>query len=611
MILTDTQAVERIKNPLNESSLNLARTQEKELRQFYSNDFPNLVLDKVQPWLLDQKFTAFKMKSANHSQDIVKSVLTHYKKVFSASGKNLKIDFGDDAKTTIEFQDKRNDLIEGVSDFKYFSTLGHRIAMIEPNSVYVTGLDDTDEIKTKRFQLKSIHDVHSTARGIEYLIIFKIKIIDGKEVKHYFVWDDVSLRIYIEGAGGKIELLEDGKPHLMTVCPAVFAYPENMKIGNFVFKRSILSDNIKDFYAFNILRTFYFVYKANSAYGREIRAKTRCDHKAGKNYCNGGIMFPNDGGESTGQECPNCSKNPSIMGEIIEIPIAQQANEDFVKNIPNLFRRENADVTVLTFHADDISNYKQEIEESLIGKGFGSASRKMALNVDQVAINYDSQEANLDEYRDGVQTVYNFVMSRSGELFSQSFERFDLFLGNKYFLKSVEQLYNELGQVIKTTSNAADIQQKQNEIVLTENRHDPDYLERHRLIQTIQPFALLGNEWLQKNRGAISARQPRAIALYDNFNQCVQIFETIHNVRIEKFGVDMEPIARVKKIAEELFRILDEIVFFHEPEPEPPTPPAPITQTPKPNSPQNRDIPPTQNTGRKPISGEKSGDENK
>ena len=556
IILTRDQIIAKIKNPQAAESLTRARIKQDEFKQFYANEFPELVSGKVSSWLTPQKFEAFKMKGANHSQDLVDSIITHYRKIYNASGKNLDLVFEGDGKAEVSFHELREKVSEGISDIDYIKTEGHEVAFIEPNSVYITGRNEENEIRIRRYPLSKIVDVGASVSGIEYIIIGLLLPNPEKpteEEKNYFIWDGENFSHYKEVKREFVELKTE--PHGNTVCPAIFAYPENANIGNHVLKKSRLTDSIKDFYTYNILKTFYFVYKGNSAYTREIRAKTRCDYKTEEAYCQDGNLTSNTDGVTLGT-CPSCSKNPAIMGEIIEIPLAQQANPDFVSNIPNLFLRQEADATILTFHSEDLVNLKNEILDATIGKGFGQATRNQALNTDQVAINFDSMEANLDEFRDNVQKVINFSMNRVGELYSNGFKKFAIFFGNKYFLKSTELLYQELELIIKATSNTADIQQKQSEIILTENRHDESFLLRHFIVQALQPFALLGNTWVNENRGFLEKAQRNALIYFDNFNQALQLFEMFNETKIENFGKELNPEARIKKINEELLRIL-------------------------------------------------------
>jgi hypothetical protein len=245
------------------------------------------------------------------------------------------------------------------------------------------------------------------------------------------------------------------------------------------------------------------------------------------------------------------------MGEIHEIPINQQGNEALISNYQRIHFRVEADSTILEFHNNDVAGLKQSILIDTIGEGYGESYKGQAINEDQVRSNFDDQESNLNHFKHRIESSWEFILNRVGELVApESFEKTFYRLGTKFFLKTVDQLYMELEQIYKGSNNSSIIQDKQLEILLTENQEDVDSIQRYDMIRVLKPFSTFPLSYVEGARQSLETRQPRTMLLYDNFDQVLSIFEArngrLENMVIDEFNTDL--------LINNLFSIFGEIL---------------------------------------------------
>jgi hypothetical protein len=554
IVLSKEQIRALIQKSAHESLLKEARENENLLQQFYDNSHPELVFNEVKPLLTGQKFNKFKVVYKNHAQTLVDRIKKHYQRVFTSSGKSMTYDFGMNEDIRSAFLIEKQTMFEGTSDGEYFSETGSKLALTQPNSIYVVGSGEDEngelKIKVKHIPLDSIHDIKASIKGIRYCII-KQKVSGEKGVNfRFWVYDDVFFSVWIEGANGitidpafGTEMI----PHNNSVCPATWVYDDNMTTTENVSKKSVYNDSTKDLMEYNIIKTFYQNYRYFGAFGKEVMPETRCSFKdTGANVkCNGtGTLSQIDPGLAfqfplKTSDCPSCkNKNSGVMGEIFKIPIQQQGNVELMNNYSKLNFRIDADSKILEFHKSDISEFKQSILVDSIGDGYGDTYVNQAINQDQVASNFDTQETNLNYFKHRIEKPWQFCLERAAEIFApESFERIIIKLGNKYFLKTIAQLYDELVLLYKGTNNSALIEQKQFEILMTENKNDIQTIKRFELVRVLKPFSSFPLEYITDNRQALQQSQPTAIAMFDNFDQVLAIWE-IENGKIESMIMD-------------------------------------------------------------------------
>ncbi len=494
--------------------------------------------------------------------------MTHYLKIYDAHGRVMNFQF-ESLNSHLRFEDKTEGIYNGVGGDEYWKNNGHKLCLLEPNSLHLKGTDAEGNTLVKKIPVESIHDIDADEAGVKWVVIKEEDKIDQGKF-YYHVYDGLNFSVWQksnDSNGFEMVSLDDSSlfsginQHGAERCPADFIFNENQSTDNFIIKKSILSDSIKDFYSYVILKTFYENYKYFGAFGKEIVPKQRCDYKDKESgaRCYNGTLRSND--PSSGfepQSCPACSsqKNSQVMGAVYEIPIEMQGNETFISNFDKMFKRIDADAGILQFQAEDIEALKSDIESDCIGKGFGLSVRKQAINQDQVRSNFDDQESNLIFFSERVETTWSNDLDTVRQIMSMT-GSVSITLGRKYFLKSTVELYGELDQIQKSTSNVAVINNKLDEIVLTENKHNQRFLERKKLFSVLQPYSAFPYEYVKEIR---ETAPPLSIAMYDRFQEVLSEFEFL-NGPIETFGIEIEDKrVRIDSIRKEFKNILNKII---------------------------------------------------
>lgn len=561
LVLSEEQIKELIKKPLSRPILEKAAKQEQKLRQYYDNSFKEEVIyNNVSPLLTSQKFSKFKIVFKNHPQTLVNRIERHYHKVFTARGKSFSFDFGNDQDAESDFISKTRNMFEGMDGSQFFRDKGSKLAITQPNSVYLLGskIDEVGEeiVIVKHVKLKNIHDIMADVRGIRYVIFKFEEKINGKQVDKFWVYDDLFYSAWIKDANG-LHLDNDITPTLIlhnnSVCPVTWVYDDNENTQEEISKKSILTDSLKDFLEYSIMKTFYTNYKYFGAFGKDFEPETRCDFKDTTNnvQCNGsGILLRIDQDKifsfpGNVAACPNCQgKNDAVMGKVVKIPIQQQSNEVLISNYRNMNFRIEADHNLLTFHNGDIAELKKQILIDVIGEGFGQMNNNQAINQTQVVANFDDQESNLNFYGSKIEKAWDFLLTRAAELIApESFNTLSVRLGKQYFLKTTGQIQDELKGLYEGTNNDALINQKQVELLLTDNKNGNDMLKRYELVRVLKPFSSYPLSYITENRANLQLLYPNRIMLFDNFDTILARFEVkfgkLETLFIDTFNSDL------------------------------------------------------------------------
>lgn len=562
MKLEPEQIQKILKKPKNANLIKLAVERHEELKHFYTDFKPELVFKKVSQLLTPEKMDSFRTVYKNHAKALINKVVTHYQKVYEAHGRVFDFDFKNGIKDLTKFTEVRKSLYRGKSDNDYWQENGHKLCFVEPSSLHLKGLDKSGNPIVMKVPIEAVYDIEANEGGIEYVIILEKKEDD----KYYHVYDQENYYVYESSSDGfRIAESEDGfmaGPHNAGRCPIDFIYDDDETTDNFIVKRNPISDSIPSLYSYVILRTFYENYKYFAAFGREIKPEARCDYKDHSRglECYGGMLAPMslDVTLENPEECPSCSKkkNKSVMGEIYEIPINMQSNPDFIKALPNLYHRYDADSNVLKFQAEDIDNLKKEITDDCIGVGFSmGGTRTTAINMDQVRSNFDDQESNLVWFSKNIENTWSADLQTISNILNYKSD-INLKLGRKYFLKSTSELYGELKVLQESTSSEALIGYKIEEIAMTENKHNERFLLRKRILDILQPYSSFTSKYVSDNRESLS---PESVLMYNRFSEVLSEFEFL-NGRVETFGVEIEDKSRrIELIKTEFYKILNQI----------------------------------------------------
>lgn len=569
-----------ILKPENEESLKTAKLMEKQLSHFFTGQHvDDVIFIPVGKILTDKKYTVFKNTYKTWTKPIVNRVKTHYGKVFTASGGRVTNVFegSESEEKQLAFNEMLTTVYTGVPDFKYWESIGINLSFYTPNSTFITAQKD-GEIVIKHAPLDSVRSVKCDESGIRHIVYCYEQKVNGDTQKVYYSYDDLNFYALTHGQDGKLQVMTstDGSlmagPHGAKKNPVTFVSSELVEGAadhGFVLRKSRITDSIGDLFSYAVLKTFYLSYKYYGAFGKEIKAQTRCNYKSEELNirCDGrgNVMALNPElssviGDGT---CPQCAtKNTGILGEIVSIPIEMQGEKNFVANISQMFQRIDADTGILEFHSSDIEALEAKIKTDCIGRGFGSAINNQAVNRDQVRVSYDDIESNLNEFSRYLTQTWNYSVNRAGEMYSSEFRKYHRVLGKKYFLKSSRELIEELGKLAQVTNDQALIDIKTHELIETETRNNPKAEKRAQRIRQVKPFNDFSLNYMAANQDGMRLINADAVDLFFNFNQVLSIFESEHG-RLEEFAArsiqeEVRPETQViQEIQAELYSILD------------------------------------------------------
>ena len=554
---------EAIKKQASKDSLSKAQKHQERLKFIIDGKNKELLFEQVGKRLDNEsgKFDAFKHDFKNEAQTVTDSIITHYSRIYESHGRVFDIDFGNNVSVEVVVAEWKNIAFDGVSISEYTEEYGHRYAFAEPNSIFLVGWKENAPC-IKRYALEKIHDVKASEKGIEYVIFHSERKNVLQTVIEYHVFDD--LNYYIVQKNGDQLMVFEPQEHGANKCPACFAGIGNLYDDDFIVQASPLSKSIEKLETLVKFDVFFTMYKYRSAFDTQIRPEPS-PHK-GKEQT--GFVPAMEGAtrESNAMLIKTMNKGNSglessdILGRVITLPYEFSMSKDKVDALINSIQNIPANVDILKYQDEFLDIQKSSIFDSAIGRGFGDAYRSQAINSEQVALNYDDQETNLNRFKGKVEKSINYLLVCSGQMVSESFVSVNWRLGNKHFLKSEKELYAELEQLYKATGNFAAIRQKQEEIFLTKNRHNPNAIQLYQLICVLQPFSGKPVSWIETNKDMLWQRQPDAMTLYANFDVVIGRFELQYGA-IEQFGIAMQnQKARVDRILSEFNKIIDEYV---------------------------------------------------
>lgn len=560
MRLTVEEIPELLQKPKNHGLLATLSEAVDERTAFLTAGENRYVLETVKKILTPQKYERFKQVYRNHALPLIAKIRSQYRKVLSAQGGGFTADFGENTEARASFDTVRKNLFRGGSDTDFWDVRGIPTILSCPASVLLVARDPEmdNQVAARMYGLSAIYDFDAHEGGLQYLVLRFERETDGAKtvaaaIEDFYVYDETRLR-HFEKVKDTFDLVTDVE-HGCSAIPAtiLFENGENPRV-----QVSPLDDVMADLYELCILTTFYKNYKYFSAFGKEIKAEIRCDYRTEESFCKEGQLLALDGSQTFGK-CPKCTKNEGVMGEIVHIPLIQQSDDAFLGNLEKMFKRIDADTAILEFHAGDLEELKSRILQDVLGEGFGQAYRMDAVNKDQVASGFDTQEGRLTHVKKCIEKSWSYLLERAAELHNPSFRSLSFRLGHRFFLKSFEQLTSELKLLKDNGASYAQIQQKEEELVQSEHQRAPRQLTRYQIIKALQPFSGFSQATVFANLQALAQAQPRDVSLYLNFDRLLQRFEAA-NGRVEEFGIAKDLDARIEDIRAAFYELLTQII---------------------------------------------------
>jgi hypothetical protein len=245
--------------------------------------------------------------------------------------------------------------------------------------------------------------------------------------------------------------------------------------------------------------------------------------------------------------CGSCAKikkrNKSAFGRLIKIPNPDILSESALRIYSNPVGENTSDVALLNYQLEVLEQISIKIKDTCLGQGFAQDNPNVSKNQMQVMSNYDSIESVLNFWSNDIAEVWKFQNDTIARLaYGEEFENSAFSLGNKYFLKTEEQI--ELTEKIARENGAPNyrLEQLRLEKIATKYKNNPEALERTLILEQLEPLKEYNTTQIQDllNAGIVTREQftmkvqfVDLINAYERENGTIRVIDNDFNRTIE------------------------------------------------------------------------------
>lgn len=397
--------------------------------------------------------------------------------------------------------------------------------------------------------------------GIENVIDFSAKgetlewIIFQQPDNRIAEFDDEFMRLFELDSKGKVGELITEVRHGLGYCPAKFFWTTPLSKEQPDIKKSPLSPqlgNLDWLLFFRVSKRhldLYAPYPIYSAYAADCNYR---NNETG-DYCDGGFLRNIKGEykvlrDGTVERCPICSeKRIAGVGSFIEVPIPKGDRPDLRDPITIT----SVDRNSLDYNTEEEKRLADEIYAKVTGTG-GEVQQKESINEMQVTANFEDKKNVLLSLKTNFEKAQKFIDDticrlRYGDMFVGS----NINWGTEFYLYTVKDLQTIYDNAKKSGASEARLDMISDQIIATENRNNPQRMQRMFLLKQLEPYRHLTLSELQSlnNKQLID---PVMMLIKINFATFVDRFER-ENINILEFGSAL-PLDRKIQIITEKFK---------------------------------------------------------
>ena len=396
--------------------------------------------------------------------------------------------------------------------------------------------------------------------GIENVIDFSAKgetlewIIFQQPDNQIAEFDDEFMRLFeLDGKGKVGELIMEVR-HGLGYCPAKFFWTTPLSKEQPDIKKSPLSPqlgNLDWLLFFRVSKRhldLYAPYPIYSAYAADCNYR---NNETG-DYCDGGFLRNIKGEykvlrDGTVERCPICSeKRIAGVGSFIEVPIPKGDRPDLRDPITIT----SVDRNSLDYNTEEEKRLADEIYAKVTGTG-GEVQQKESINEMQVTANFEDKKNVLLSLKTNFEKAQKFIDDticrlRYGDMFVGS----NINWGTEFYLYTVKDLQTIYDNAKKSGASEARLDMISDQIIATENRNNPQRMQRMFMLKQLEPYRHLTLSELQ----SLSNKQiidPVMMIIKINFATFVDRFER-ENINIMEFGSSL-PLYRKIQVINEKF----------------------------------------------------------
>lgn len=371
------------------------------------------------------------------------------------------------------------------------------------------------------------------------------------------VIDDSSYRIF-KADKGNISVLLSEHPHDLGYCPARFFWDEAINLREPDVKKSPLSEELEslDWFLFYHLSKrhldLYGSYPIYSGYEQS------CDFSNEENgdYCDGGYLKDRQGHyrlDPSGllMRCPKCGNKHIVgVGSYIEVPVPLEGQPDLRNPVQMLTVDRNS----LDYNVEEENRLRSDIITAVVGTSEEITARQ-ALNEQQIAANFENQNAVLNKIKKSFEAAQQFVDETVCRLrYGEDFTAAKIDLGTEFYIYDANELRKRYKTAKESGASESELEALQTRIIETEYRNDPLAKQRMLLLSELEPYKHLTRDEVVNlyDKGIISQEE---LLIKLNFTNLIKRFER-ENINILDFGTQIPFYKKIETIKSELIKYI-------------------------------------------------------
>jgi len=258
------------------------------------------------------------------------------------------------------------------------------------------------------------------------------------------------------------------------------------------------------------------------------------------------------------QKCPVCEARKLIgPGSNFKLPAPSKEMPE-VKQPVGMVK---VDIDALTNAREEQQARRRAIIQSCLG-GDRETQNAAAKNEDQVQAGFEQKQDVLVHFKGNFEAAQQWALQMLGKLrYGPQFRRAYVSYGERFYLKTPEELQTEFDEAKKAGQPFYELSQKREFLYYTRYRNNPSLLDRMRILSDLEPYAEqslteIGTLLSGQMAGPLSTLyEPELLRLKARFPYYITLFEAQYG-DIRRFGSLQRYHDKLRLITELLLKLL-------------------------------------------------------
>ena len=584
MVLEKEQLKKIIQNPINRNFLSAACFHEQRL-QMHLDTSISKPADNVafQGWLRyisdiaqdDQKFELFQqlIKYPLVSTSLTNNIYRRFRKVFH----------GADSRRDFRFNNPNNSAdFEGyISKYKnYFSEQGFKYFKLNPNGFVCIdyAMEPTGSLPEPYIDFVNVNNIHDASvnndASVNWVIIDLgdecYKLIDSEK----FLLVDAKGNPKLNNEGeekvlyhglGYAPVRQFWTSNINNTNPFLKDVPLNASLGecDFLLSADVGKENVDLYAKFPFLSILeddetYEDYEETENVNTNLSSNGQAGYSrngVNNNYVSNNINSFNNGLESNFHNRPNQNKYRKTVrfaGGIISRRPPREGETD----IPTPFEIITPDTNILKHLTDDIEYREGKIFSNTVGTPQQTEGNDSAKNEKQVNSQYEGQLDVILEIKKNFEQLEEWVFKTIALMrYKNESVEVSINYGTRFFLKSVDELEEELKTAKEIGNSEGFILSLIEEVIDTKYKNSPTEAKKQKLILALDPFPSMS---IMEIAELIKAGVPISqndLVLKANFADLIGQLERKTGEQLENEPFDVNNVLRLREQIKELTQL--------------------------------------------------------